>query len=106
MIRVSVIYANESGKKFDHDYYVQKHMTLVRQRWGSMGLQKIEVDRGVAGGAPGAPAPFVAIGHVYFGSLAEFQKAAAAHGKELFDDVPNFTNIAPQVQIGEVIHQS
>jgi hypothetical protein len=25
------------------------------------------------------------------------------HGKELFDDVPNFTDITPQVQISEII---
>jgi hypothetical protein len=24
MIRVSVLYANEAGKKFDHDYYAKK----------------------------------------------------------------------------------
>lgn len=106
MIRVSVMYPAGEGKKFDSDYYVQKHMKLVRERWGSMGLLKIEVDRGVAGGAPGAPAPYVAVGHVYFTSLDAFQKAAAAHGQELFADVPNFTDIAPQVQIAEVIHQS
>ena len=32
MIRVSVLYAHEAGKKFDHDYYVNKHMKLVRER--------------------------------------------------------------------------
>ncbi|MBI1735101.1 MAG: EthD family reductase [Candidatus Rokubacteria bacterium] len=106
MVRVSVMYPSGEGKKFDHDYYVNKHMTLVRERWGSMGLQKIEVDRGLAGGAPGAPAPYAAVGHVFFGSMEQFQKAAAAHGKELFADVPNFTNITPQMQIAEVIHSS
>lgn len=106
MVRISVMYPAGEGKKFDFDYYANKHMKLVRERWGGMGLTKTEVDRGVAGGAPGAPAPYVAVGHVYFGSLEQFQKAAAAHGKELFDDVPNFTNIAPQVQISEVTHQS
>ena len=106
MVRVSVLYPSGEGKTFDHDYYVKKHMALVRQRWGGMGLVKIEVDKGVAGGAPGAPAPFIAAGHVFFGSLEQFQKAAAAHGKELFADVPNFTNITPEMQIAEVIHQS
>jgi uncharacterized protein (TIGR02118 family) len=106
MVRVSVMYPAGDGKKFDHDYYVNKHMALVRQRWGGMGLRKIEVDKGLAGGAPGSKAPYVAVGHVFFGSVEEFQKAAAAHGKELFGDVPNFTDIQPQVQIAEVIHQS
>jgi len=104
MIRVSVMYPTSEGKKFDYDYYASKHMNgLVRERWGSMGLVKVEVDRGVGGGAPGAPAPYAAVGHVYFRSLEDFQKASKAHGKELFADVPNFTTIAPQVQISEII---
>jgi len=106
MIRIAVMYPSGEGKKFDHDYYVKKHMALVRERWGGMGLVKIEVDRGVAGGAPGAPALYAAVGHVYFSSMDDFQKASKAHGKELFADVPNFTDITPQVQISEVIHQS
>ena len=104
MIRVSVMYPTTEGKKFDYDYYANKHMNgLVRERWGSLGLVKVEVDRGLGGGAPGAPAPYAAVGHVYFRSLDDFQKASKAHGKELFADVPNFTTIAPQVQISEII---
>ena len=106
MIRVSVMYPTTEGKTFDYEYYVQKHMNLVRQRWTGMGLLKVEVDRGVAGGAPGAPAPYAAVGQVYFSTLEEFQKASKAHGGELFADVQNFTSIQPQVQISEVIHQS
>jgi len=102
MVRMSVMYPGGAGKKFDIDYYAKKHMDLVRSRWKGMGLVKIEVDRGLAGGAPGSPAPFVAVGHVYFRSTDDLQKAVAAHGKELFADVPNFTDIAPQVQISQV----
>ena len=104
MIRVSVMYAGDEGKKFDHDYYVNKHMALVKQRIGGLGLRRLEVDKGVAGGAPGAPAPFIAVGHLYFDSVDAFQAAMKPHGKELFADVPNFTNITPQVQIAEIIH--
>ena len=104
MIRVSVLYANEPGKRFDHDYYVHKHMTLVKNRIGGAGLRRLEVDKGVAGGAPGAPAPFICVGHLYFDSVADFQAAMRPHGKELFADVPNFTDITLQVQISEIIH--
>ncbi len=106
MVRMSVMYPTAPGKKFDFDYYANKHMALVRKRWEGMGLAKIEVDRGLAGGAPGAPAPYVCVGHVYFTTIADLQKATAAHGKELFADVPNFTDITPQVQISEIISQS
>lgn len=103
MLRISVLYPAGEGKKFDHDYYLKKHMPLVQQRLGSLGLVRWEVDKGLAGGAPGAPAPFACVGHLYFKSLDAFQAAMKPHGKELFADVPNFTNITPQVQISEIV---
>lgn len=103
MIRVSVMYPSGEGKKFNHDYYANQHMGLVHKRLDSLGLIRTEVDKGVAGGAPGDTPPYAAIGHVYFSSLAAFQAAMKPHGKELFDDVPNFTDIDPQVQISEII---
>ncbi len=103
MIRISVLYPATEGAKFDHAYYAQKHMPLVKQRLGSLGLVRTEIDKGLAGGAPDAPAPFVSIGHVYFNSLADFQKAMAAHGAELMADVPNYTDIQPVIQISEIV---
>jgi uncharacterized protein (TIGR02118 family) len=103
MIRVSVLYPNESGKKFDVDYYTNKHMKLVGERLKTFGFVRAEVDKGVAGGAPGSPAPYVCIGHVYVNSLAEFQKGMGAHGKEIMDDIPNYTNIQPTIQISEIV---
>ena len=103
MIRISVMYGNGEGKKFDYDYYAGKHMALVHKRLDGRGLIRSEVDRGLAGGAPGAPAPCLAIGHLYFKSFEEFQAAIQPHAKELFDDVPNFTNILPQVQVSEIL---
>jgi len=103
MVRISVFYPTSEGKKFDHDYYVNRHMKLVRDRLTSFGLVRTEVDKGMAGGAPGVPAPFVAIGHVYFHSLDGFQKGMGQHGKEIMGDIPNYTNIPPQIQISEII---
>ena len=102
MIKVSVMYPNTPGGRFDHDYYRDKHMPLVKARMGEA-CKSYTVDKGLAGGAPGAPAPYAAVGQVYFRSLEDFQKASKAHGKELFADVPNFTDITPQVQIAEII---
>jgi uncharacterized protein (TIGR02118 family) len=103
MIRITVLYANEPGKTFDHQYYANKHMRLVAERLKSFGLVRTEVDKGVAGGAPGAPAPYVAIGHVYFPSVEGFQKGMGQHGKEIMGDIPNYTNIKPQIQISEIM---
>jgi hypothetical protein len=35
--------------------------------------------------------------------VADFQKAMERHGAELMGDVPNFTNLTPQVQISEIV---
>jgi len=103
MIRISVLYPNEAGKKFDHAYYKDKHMPLVFQRLKPFGMIRYEVDKGVAGGAPGAPAPFVGACHLYFNTLPEFQKGMGQHGQELMADIPNYTNIGPQIQISEIV---
>jgi uncharacterized protein (TIGR02118 family) len=103
MIRATVMYANKPGAKFDFDYYTTKHMKLVHEKFGPFGLVKTEAEKGLAGGAPGAPAPYVAIGHMVFNSIDDLQKAEQAHGQDLGADVPNFTNIEPQFQISEIV---
>ena len=61
MIRVSVLYPNEPGKKFDYEYFVTKHLYLVKSNLGSA-LVFGEGNKGLSGGAPGSPAPFVGCG--------------------------------------------
>src|SRR5260370_298801 len=51
MIRISVLYPAGEGKKFDYDYYKNKHMILVAERLKPFGLIRTAVDRGIAGGA-------------------------------------------------------
>ncbi|MBI4609665.1 MAG: EthD family reductase [Candidatus Rokubacteria bacterium] len=103
MIRVSVLYPSKEGARFDHDYYAKKHMAMVKSRLANLGLVRLEIDKGLAGGAPGAPAPYVCIGHLYFNSIADFQKAIGAHGAEFMADVPNYTDIRPQIQVSEIV---
>jgi uncharacterized protein (TIGR02118 family) len=103
MIRVSVLYPHNEGAKFDHAYYAQKHMPLVGSRLKGFGLIRYEIDKGVAGGSPGAPAPFMAACHLYFNAIGDFQKGMAAHAKELMADVPNYTSVTPQLQISEIV---
>ena len=50
MFRVSVMYPNQEGVKFDIDYYRTKHMELVNTLLKPFGLIKTEVDKGVSGG--------------------------------------------------------
>ena len=102
MIRVSVMYPNESDQ-FDMDYYLNKHIPLVRQLLDSFGLVRTEVDKGIGTQEPGAPAPYAIIAHLIFNSIEEMGKGLGAHDPELAADVPNFTDIKPQFQISEMI---
>lgn len=97
---VTVMYPSGDGATFDQDYYMNKHMTLVRERWGSHGLSDTKVMRGVPGPDGAAPA-YTVMTTLTFGSMDQFKAAAAQHGKEIFDDIPNFTNAKPTLQFNE-----
>jgi uncharacterized protein (TIGR02118 family) len=64
--------------------------------------KRIAVEEGIAGGALGAPATYVAMGHLYFGSTDAFQSAVASHVSVITADIPNYNNIRPAVQISDV----
>jgi uncharacterized protein (TIGR02118 family) len=102
MIRVLVLYPQAKGTRFDHDYYEQKHMPFVREKLEPLGMIRAEVDRGVAGG-PGQPAPFFAAAHLIFETPEKFQQAFASAGAELMADIPNYTDVEPQIQISEMV---
>jgi uncharacterized protein (TIGR02118 family) len=99
MVKLSVMYPNGDGASFNMDYYCSKHMPLVRQSLGTA-LKGSSVDEGV--GQPGLPAPFVAMCHLLFDSIAELQSALKTHGPKLMADIPNYTNTRPTIQISEI----
>lgn len=101
MIKVSVLYPNGAGKKFDMDYYCNKHIPLVQQKLGSA-CKQVAVEHGLAGATPGAPAAFIAMGHMYFDSAEAFQTAFGPHAEVIMGDIPNYTDIQPTIQISEV----
>jgi uncharacterized protein (TIGR02118 family) len=101
MIKVSVLYPNKPGAKFDMKYYCEKHMPMVQAKLGAA-CKSVAVEQGVAGGAPGAPAAFIAMGHLYCDSVEVFQTAFGPHAKEIMGDIPNYTDIEPTLQISDV----
>ena len=100
MFKVSIFYP--AGNAFDMEYYRTKHMPMVKEKIGPA-CTGIAVDQGIAGGAPGAPPTYVAIGHIFVESLEPFQAAMANYGKEIMADVKNYTDAHPTIQISEVV---
>jgi uncharacterized protein (TIGR02118 family) len=101
MIKVSVLYPNREGSRFDISYYCNKHMPMVKRLLGPV-LKSVAVEQGIGSQAPGSPAPYLAIGHLQFDSVEAFQTSFGPHAQEIMSDIPNYTNTQPVVQISEV----
>ena len=95
------MYPNGAGRHFDIGYYCEKHMPMVRGLVGSA-LRGMSVEHGMAGGAPGAPPTYLAMGHLLFDTVEAFQSSFGPHTQEIMRDIPNYTNTQPIIQISEV----
>ena len=102
MIKVTILYPNEEGKTFDMEYYSNKHMPMLRKRFGNS-LKKLEIDKGISGRTPNDPIPFLAVGYLYFESIPDYQNSFGPNAQKIRGDIPNYTNIQPIVQISEVV---
>lgn len=103
MIKLSVLYANGETKTFNMDYYLAHHIPLVRGLLGDH-CKGVAVEIGLAGlGEPDTPAPYIVCGHLYFDSMSDLENSVNANLEQMVGDIPNFTNIQPVVQIGEVV---
>jgi uncharacterized protein (TIGR02118 family) len=101
MIKLSVFYPNEEGKKFDMDYYLNSHIPMIQEKLGEA-LKGGAVDQGVGGAEPGSHATYVAMGHLLFDSVEAFQSSFGPHAETIMADIPNYTDIQPTIQISEV----
>ncbi len=102
LVKVTILYPYSEGKTFDMDYYEKSHMPFVAGLLGS-NLVKYTIERGIAGGGPNTPAPFMAIGCFYVKSLSEYQAAITPNIEAIRADFPKYTNVAPVIQISEVV---
>ena len=103
MIRVSVLYANEPGYRFDHDYYMNTYLPLLKEKMTPLGLVRVEIDKGISAPDPNTPPPFVVMGYLVFNSVEEVHNAFKTVGKEVMSHIPNYTDIKPQIQISEMV---
>ncbi len=102
MIKVSVLYPQTENSRFDMEYYLEVHMPMVEERMGAA-LKGVSVEQGVSGISPSSQPDYVAMGHLYFDSLDEFQHAFGPHADIILCDMPNYTDIRPRMQISRVL---
>jgi uncharacterized protein (TIGR02118 family) len=103
VIKVSVMYPNTPGARFDHDYYRDKHMPLVQATLGDS-CKHYTVEKGLAGGGPNAPAAYVATCDIFFDSMEAFQDSFGPSAQQtIMSDIPNYTDLSPVIQVSEVV---
>jgi uncharacterized protein (TIGR02118 family) len=104
MVKISILYPNKPGARFDFSYYTQTHMPRsIELLSAHPGFRGVSVERGVGGPAPGSDPAYVAMCHFRFSSAEAFLEAFVPNAPELQSDMPNYTDIEPLIQINEVL---
>ena len=101
-IKVSILYPHQEGKQFDFDYYINKHVPMVTGLIGHA-ILGATIERGICGATADDSPPYISMGNIYFESLETFQNSFGAHADTIMADIPNYTNVAPVVQMSEVL---
>jgi len=101
VIKVGVFYPAAAGATFDMEYYRTKHVPMVQKLLGTA-CKGAAIEQGLSGAEPGSPPTYVAMGHLFFESMSDFQKSFGSHAAEIVADVPNYTNVQPIIQISDV----
>jgi uncharacterized protein (TIGR02118 family) len=101
MVRVSIFYPSKPGSHFDVDYYLNTHMPLVIGALGQA-VKAVSVEIGLIGGMPDQLPPFTAICAFTCETVEAFTTAFLPHADMLQGDIPNYTDIAPVIQVSEI----
>jgi len=101
LFKIAILYPNGEEKTFNMDYYEHKHMPMVAGLLGK-NLKFYEIDKGISGRTPNDKLPYLAVGYFYVKDVAEYNKAIAQNREAVINDIKNYTNIQPVIQISEV----
>jgi uncharacterized protein (TIGR02118 family) len=88
------------GSKFDFDYYLCKHVPMVKKLLGD-NLKKVDVDLGLV--VDGCMLPeFSVMAHLHFESVESFKSSFGPHADMIQGDIPNYTDLMPKLQVSEI----
>ena len=99
-VSLQVLYPIGDGTTFDYDYYTSTHFDIVGEHMGDH-IESMLVTKGLAGG-PDVPPGFHAVASLVFADQDALNAAMEVAGPVLAD-IPKFTNVQPQMLIGEVL---
>lgn len=94
MISVLIMYPQTDDSTFDMDYYTSTHMPMLADALG-------DACKGW-GASTVKGKQYAAYGWAMVESQEAFDAAMAEHGAAIMGDVANYTNVAPEMLIGDV----
>ena len=98
-----VSYPNKPGARFDEDYYLNNHCPMVMKKLGPHGMNGWSVDRGLGGLMPGLPPDYLIQCQLMFDDIDGLKAGLAAEGAAILSDIPNYTDVQPQIQINQIL---
>lgn len=101
MIKVSIIYPNTPGSRFDANYYVNVHMPLVMKLLVPA-VKVVSVEVGVSGPTVEQPPPFRAVAGFICESMRAFSEAFEPAAQTLQKDRARYTDIEPIIQVSKI----
>jgi len=101
MVKVSVLYPNKPGSRFDVEYYLNTHMPMAARLLGPA-VKAITVEIGHPGPGPEDTPPFAAICGFTSETVEDFMGAFSPVASQLQGDIPNYTDIEPVIQISDI----
>lgn len=97
MIAVHILYPKTEESTFDMEYYTGSHMPMLVDALG---------DACQSWGASHGTGNWSAVGWAMVSSREAFDAVMAEHGAAVMADVANYTNVRPEMVVGEVAHVS
>lgn len=100
MVRITILYPNKAGSRFDVEYYLNTHMPMSARLLGAaVKAITVEIGRPRPGGEE---APFAAICGFACETVEDFMGAFAPVAAELQGDIPKYTDIDPVIQFSDI----
>jgi uncharacterized protein (TIGR02118 family) len=101
MVKITVLYPNRPGSRFDVEYYLNTHMPISNKLLGSA-IKSVSVEIGRNGATPDDPPPFAAICGFTCETIEDFMAAFTPVAGDLQGDIPNYTDITPIIQVSDI----
>jgi len=87
---MTIVYRYAPDARFDFDYYENKHMPLIMEKYGDS-ISRFELRRGQPG-ADGSAPPYIATITIWIADSEAFDAAAAMYQEGIRADVGKFTD--------------